>query len=679
MKSLKYLCCCCLLLLSIQQTACAQATKQQARDLLIPATPGSVTMDGYLGNKMSRCIHQRLIAQPVDRLIEPFRIKNENDFGGFRCEYWGKWFTATALACAYYPGEKLQQKIQDAVTALCATQDRNGYIGTYAPQNELKGWDVWGRKYVLLGLIADYDLTHHPESLKAACKTADHLMTQFGPGKKNIIDNGLDAIDGLSSSSLLEPVSLLYQRTGNTAYRDFAEYIIAQWSKPSRTNAAGLRLIEKALEQTDPINIAAPKAYEMMSCYEGLCEQYRATGNKKYLAAAVAFANRVAEKEIMITGSGSDQELWSDGVRQQTQLMQQPVETCVTVTWMKLCYQLLRLTGDPQWADYLETALYNALLGAMTPDGTWWSYFSPLTGERVPSTCQHADVGLSCCVANGPRGLLLTPAWAVMSSAAGPVINLFAAGSYRQKVGSQTITLLQHTDYPVTNKTIIELSTSGPVDFTLTVRIPKWSAQTHLSVNGQRIPCKAGSYAKIKRVWHNGDKVTIGLDFRGRVIPAPSGSPELSVMRGPIVLALDSRLVQAEDTAVVLYTGFKSRTTEMLPSDYRYLLPRPLPRPDQPPEYISLQPVQTNVEGIHMAFEATFAVRPTHFFNHHLKRIILCDYASAGNRFDAQDLFRVWLPQPLFLKDAFVTDTWKLMYPEMKTRPQSPLITTTKK
>src|ERR1035438_1430936 len=102
---------------------------------------------------------------------------------------------------------------------------------------------------------------------------------------------------------------------------------------------------------------------------------------------------------------------------------------CATVTWIKLCAQLLRLTGDPVWADEMELSLYNAMVGAMTPDGEWFSYFTQLTGERVPSFIAHADLNLSCCVASGPRGLLLTPRWAVMTARGGPVVNLYAPGT----------------------------------------------------------------------------------------------------------------------------------------------------------------------------------------------------------------------------------------------------------
>jgi len=96
----------------------------------------------------------------------------------------------------------------------------------------------------------------------------------------------------------------------------------------------------------------------------------------------------------MITGSASNQELWADGTRAQSAISEQPMNI-VTVTWMKLCFQLLRLTGDPVWADELEVSLYNALLGAMTPHGNWWAYWCPLSGQPgYPAPPQHDDVQL---------------------------------------------------------------------------------------------------------------------------------------------------------------------------------------------------------------------------------------------------------------------------------------------
>lgn len=34
-----------------------------------------------------------------------------------------------------------------------------GYIGNYSEEAQLNQWDIWGRKYTALGLIAYYDLS----------------------------------------------------------------------------------------------------------------------------------------------------------------------------------------------------------------------------------------------------------------------------------------------------------------------------------------------------------------------------------------------------------------------------------------------------------------------------------------------------------------------------------------
>ena len=98
-------------------------------------------------------------------------------------------------------------------------------------------------------------------------------------------------------------------------------------------------------------------------------------------------------EEATLVGCGTHNEVWFSGAKQQTGVVEKPMETCVTATWMKFCDQLLRLTGDVRYADELEKNLYNGLLGAMMPDGQWWAYFDGLMGVRVPSYVQHADVG----------------------------------------------------------------------------------------------------------------------------------------------------------------------------------------------------------------------------------------------------------------------------------------------
>jgi DUF1680 family protein len=580
------------------------------RDVFTPAAPQSVQIRGRLGEKLDLCVKNRLLAQEIEPLVASYRAKTETGATDWRCEYWGKWYTSLTLADAYRSTPATRGKRDEAAAALIATADPDGYLGTRLPKYHLDGWDVWGRKYALLGLIADYDRTQDKRILQAARRQTDILIAELGPGKTNIADVG--EWNGLPASSVLEPVALVYQRTGEKKYLDFAEHIVAAWSHPSKRLPAGMRLIEDSLAGKRPSQMCAPKSYEMMSCFEGLCELYRATGKWEYLHSAEKIAEGIRQNEATAVGVGTSNEVWFDGATKQTGPVPKPMETCVTVTWMKLCDQLLRLTGDVHYADDLEKNLYNGLLGAMMPDGKWWAYFSGMMGPRVPSYVQHADVGLSCCVVNGPRALMLTPAWAFMKSAEGPVVNLYAPSTAKIDDVKLDIT----GDYPVSNQVEIRVTPKQPREFTLTLRIPEWSRRTEFKVNGQWISVTPG-YTKICRTWHTGDRVTLAFDMHPSIAQS---NGQVALQRGPVVLALDNRLTPAS-----------AHQTNL----------------DQP---LVLEPNHAAAKkiGAWMAFD--------------VGQLTFCDYASAGNGFREDNVFRTWLPQPLNLATVYdAGQTWQTL------------------
>lgn len=629
----------------------------KSADKLSPLGRGSASISGYLGEKLNSCIENGIMSKEFNLYIEPFKNRTD-DPGGWGGEFWGKWFTSAALAYSYQPTRPHLAVLDSAVDGLLRTQDADGRLSSY--KNNFGDWDIWGRKYALLGLIAYYDQTGDERSLKSAGLAVDNLISIAGPGKRKLTETGLSLIEALSSSSILEPIVQLYERTGKVKYLDFANYLVSLWSLPNKYSEKGMRLIEDAIAGVDPIKISAPKGYEQMSCFEGLCELYRVTGEKKYLDAAVTFGHKILEKEIMIVGSGSSGELWCDGAIRQTELLEQPMETCVTATWMKFCYQLLRITGDPVWADEMEVTLYNALLGAMTENGNWWAYFSPLAGDRMPSPLQVPVCHSSCCVASGPRGLLTVPGWSVMQGPKGPVINLYASGSwnYRLPDGNE-IQLIQNTQYPKTDRVGIILKQKKSIRYTLGLRIPKWSKNTKIQINDEVISNDGTGYFQIDRTWSDGDKIELTLDLRGRVITAPGNRNEMAVMCGPVVLALDNRFVKEENKNLwLLHNHYTWKHDEAWKIDYALLQPVS----DFEKEiYIDLKPVETKPVDVWMAFEVPFLYRPTHFTRHQKLSLTMCDYASAGNQYSQGNLFRVWIPQPLFMNDIYPKNAWTIL------------------
>jgi hypothetical protein len=600
-----------------------QKTKPAVNDALSPAI--SMHLNGYLAGKLKDDIDNRLLAQDVDRLIAPFKLENRTETNLWQSEFWGKWFTSVALAYRYNPDPRLKATLDRAVAGLLATQTPDGYIGNYATTHRLEGWDIWGRKYCILGLLAYYDITNDKKSLTGAARIADNLMDDLHKKDGIIVTKG--NYRGMAGSSVLEPICLLYNRTGNKKYLDFAQEIVRQWETPE-----GPQLISKA--KTDvakrfpkPKNWYSPeqgqKAYEMMSCYEGLLELYRITGNTTYRKVVEDVWDNIKKTEIDIAGSGASTEMWFGGKALENTPINHFQETCVTVTWLKLTQQLLRLTGKAKYADEAERTYYNALLGAMSKHGAEWAKYTPLNGERLPGS-EQCGMGLNCCIASGPRGLFAFPLFMVTQSDEGIQVNYFADGSFKlTSPKKQNITLTQHTDYPKSGIINIDIDMPKAEEMAIKIRIPTWSAKAKLTVNENEMPnLQAGEYATIKRTWKAGDKIVLELDMRGRVIQTGTTLQSAAIMRGPIVMARDTRFEGTNISAVMRPATDKNG-------------------------YINLNNLANKTgDDIMVLCKAKFIPESYTEAAKGPVDITLCDYASAGNG-NQSSFFAVWWPQLL--------------------------------
>ncbi len=232
------------------------------------------------------------------------------------------------------------------------------------------------------------------------------------------------------------------------------------------------------------------------------------------------------------------------------------------------------------------------------------------------------------------------------------------------------LVLRQNTEYPKTGEIELLSSPKKPARYTLTLRIPAWSKSTNVTVNGDVFEANPNGYLKINRDWKVGDKVKLSLDMRGRVVKAPGNPNQMAIMRGPVVLALDNRFVKEQNHNLwLLHNGYNWKHDQTLKIDYALLEPVS----SFPEEmYIDLKPVNPTPAGVWMAFEVPFLYRPTHFVNHKKETLVMCDYASAGNQYSCENLFRVWMPQPLFLNYLYPENSWRVHYQKDGDRPEFP-------
>lgn len=569
-------------------------------DVLMPLPPGNLSLRGHLGNALGLSVANRLKKIDYSHLVDPFRRRDERD-GRWRCEFWGKIVRSAILSWRGQPDAELLRLIEATVHDLISTQTADGCISSYPLELQTKDWDVWGRKYTLIGL-ARYYLEISPDAAvkNAMARQLDYLISQVGPGAKNIIECGHH--NGLAASSMLEPAVLTYRVTGEKRFLDYALWIAGQGG--STVN----NIFTAILRGVPPCQLGNGKSYEMMSCFEGLAELYRETGNAEYLESVLAFYRAVRDQEIFVTGVGGLKdtwgEFWDNGKLKQTQFDVGGLgETCVTTTWIKFCGQVLRLTGDAAVVDEMERTLYNGVLGAMVPDGSWWMHVNPtpLAGPafRTLAKEQMAGYGEDCCVAQGPKALAIAPWLAVMRDARGPVVNLYEAAEATVELADGTpVKLAIAGDFPHAARVDITMTPARSAKFPLRLRLPGWSAQTQVSVNGQDYSGAPGSYLAIDRVWSPGDVVQLRFDLSVKVIPAPDGCGRVALTRGPVVLAQDSRLGIVDS-----------------PLDARALA-----------STVAIPPPP----GVFQAFQLPDGTK-------------LCDYASAGNEFSERNQLCVWM------------------------------------
>lgn len=589
-------------------------------DYMRPAD--EVSMTGHLADKLNQSVKNRLLAQDVDHLIDPFRNRTETRL--WQSEFWGKWFTSAVLAYRYRPDPGLKSVLDDAMNGLLATQSPDGYIGNYAPESHLQQWDIWGRKYTMLGLLDYHEVFGDKKSLNAAKKLADHLIQEI-----NGSDDGLIVTKGnyrgMAASSVLEPMVKLYRLSGDQHYLDFAKEIVREWSLQQGPQLIAKSTMDVSRRFPKPKNWYSPeqgqKAYEMMSCYEGLLELYRVTGEIAYREAVENTWQNIRDTEINIAGSGASEEMWFGGRKLQTLPIAHYQETCVTVTWIKLNQQLLRLTGDVKYADEIERAYYNALLGALNRDASDWAKYTPLTGQRLPGSGQ-CGMDLNCCNASGPRGQFTLPLTTVMATGSGVSVNFFVGGEYvLETPRGNRIVLKQETNYPVSGIVNVSMALSNPEELTLRLRIPAWSKVSNVTINGtSQTGVQAGEYFEITRRWTSSDRVKLELDMRGRIVVQGEGPRQFAaICRGPVVLARDSRL-----------KGPPLITVDAPVADSN--------------GYVELTEASPLADNIWMQYTASFVPESYTEQGADPINIQLCDYASAGNG-EQQSEFTVWFAQ----------------------------------
>ena len=514
-------------------------------DQCTPLEIGRVRLSGLLGKHVD-FLPNRLLKGQREAYAAVF--ENPGDTNSWRAEHIGKWLETACNAMAYSHDARLGRAVNGVVDRLIQLQQPDGWLGSYAPgyrfhKYDWKGnqgkkyepfwdgpfYDVWCHYLTMGGLIRCYETTGNLQALDAAKKIADLLIATFGPGRQDLMLINHD--HGFGPGVGVLPVSKLYLLTGDPRYRDFAKYITTQYGRTGKVPITMTGIQDDRYPFPDWAQI---KHCEFELCLAGMCQLYRGTGEPQFFATA----RNIYEGYF----APLNDTMSLHGFKTPPPGMRVPdtyygfLETCDIVPMLRWYVEMARITGDSKYLDAVEWNLYNSLLSRDLPDGRVW-----------PGVDEPKSDFFHCCYSMLAVGISYVPNWAYFTTSNGIIVNLYESSTASIRVAGQSVKIRQTTEYPLDGTVKLSVEPEKTAVFDLLLRIPKWCRGASVSVNGSAVEgVVPGEFLRISREWKRSNRVTLSFDMGTRAVRRSfeknGGVPEVTLERGPLLLALTTKL-----------------------------------------------------------------------------------------------------------------------------------------
>lgn len=489
-----------------------------AEDAFSPLQVGQVRVGGELGRRIDVTVSNNLLVLDADKeFLAPFREKTRaSGYIGL-----GKLIDAAVRFAAYTRDEDVLALKRHLVASAIEAQEADGYIGMLTPEHRIRGmWDVHEMAYLIYALATDDEYFDRPESLQAARRAADYILTHWSDLPRDW-DRQTGIATHVSVTGLERAMLKLSRLTGDGRYRDFCVHqrALPEWDLDI--------VIGRRHRIEGHIYAYLCRCLAQLELYRNLCDERLLRPTRR------AMDLLTQDHGMTITGGCGQWEIWTDDQDGRGALG----ETCATAYQLRVFDNLLRLRGDSYYGDLMERTIYNALFAAQSPDGRQIRYYSPFEGPRV-----YHPGDTYCCPCNYRRIIAELPAMIYYHDDQGIVVNLYTPSQAEFSLpDGVNVTVHQQTDYPNSGRVTIGLQPSRPAEFTVRLRIPAWCETAQVTANEQVI-CSAagGDFFAVRRRWQAGDRLQLEMPIAWRLVRGQKRqSGRVSIMRGPVIFCLD--------------------------------------------------------------------------------------------------------------------------------------------
>jgi len=380
------------------------------------------------------------------------------------------------------------------------------------------------------GLVDMHLYAGHADALPFLEKVSAYAQRSFERVPRTVTPSHNTEYYGLPQEwyTLAENQYRAWQATRNEAYRKFAEV----WHYPQYWNKFANSIL--------PAGTSGVHAYSHVNTFGSAAKAYEVTGDATYLNIIRNFYDYMRNTQCYATGGYGPNERFmtpDDGsLGRALETRSDTFETlCGSWAAFKLSRYLMQFTGEARYGDWIERLFYNGAGAALPlrPGGRNFYYSDYRTSGGIKTDYWE---NFTCCSGTYLQDMADYHNLIYYKDATDLYVNLYVPSEVQW--GGRSV--MQQTDYPEGETSTLTVSGAGK--FGLHLRVPAWSREMSVALNGapSGVPCRPGEWAAIDREWSAGDRVEVRIPMRLRYEAVDRWHPRrVAVMRGPVVLALD--------------------------------------------------------------------------------------------------------------------------------------------
>lgn len=461
-----------------------------------------------------------------------------------RGHFLGHWISAAAKLIAADGEPELRVKLNNIVSELARCQELNGgeWVGSIPEKyftRLIKNQYIWSPQYVMHKTIVGLSDAYIYAGNTQALDILSHLSDWYITWTEKAAETNPNAVYAGEEAGMLEVWAQLYQLTKDEKYLTLAK----------RYADAGL--FRKLKEGKDSLTNCHANA--SIPFTHGAAKMYEITGDSDWLEVIKLFWKAAVTDRGMFSTTGMNAgEFWVPPHMLGHFLGSTDQEFCTVYNMVRTASYLLKYTGEAQYADYIERALYNGFLAQQNAQTGMPAYFLPLgAGRRKKWGTKTRDFW--CCHGTMVQAQTLYPELVWFTDGDKITAAQYIPSEFTAEMNGANVTVSQTTGMKYYNdqaffdekddgqmsRWLLKFSVKcdKPVRFTLSLRVPEWAKGVELEVNGKNTaaPVKDG-WLDITADWQN-DSVQVFFPSELRAETLPDMPELMSVVDGPIMLA----------------------------------------------------------------------------------------------------------------------------------------------